>query len=136
MQRGLGRVVLMRCRSLLVGGVLSLALVGIGASAAIADEPTPGVGPGQASSPSVSPPSQQQIDDAKAALKRLRNQGTSRPARLAEVARPSDREDTGGVTSRISDQAWWTIGAGALVLLVASETTRLGVRRAKHRKGA
>ena len=38
--------------------------------------------------------------------------------------------------AQISDEAWWTIGAGALVLLVASEATRLGVRRAKHRRQA
>lgn len=126
----------MRCRALLVGAAIALALAAAGAAPAAADDPTPGAGPTQAPTPSISPPSQQQIDDAKAALDRLRNQGKNPPSRLTQVAGPTARDESGGVTSRISDQAWWTIGAGALVLLVASETTRLGVRRAKHRKGA
>ena len=126
----------MRCRALLLGGAIALAIAVAGAAPAQADDPTPGVGPSQASTPSVSPPSQQQIDDARAALDRLRNQGKKAPTQLTQVAGPTERKDSGGVTSRISDQAWWTIGAGALVLLVASETTRLGVRRAKHRKNA
>ena len=126
----------MHCRALLVVGALATALAGACIGPAVADDPTPGAGPTQVSNPSVSPPSQQQIDDAKAALDRLRNQGRSKPTTLSHVAGPATRPDEGGVTSRISDQAWWTIGAGALVLLVASETTRLSVRRAKHRKGA
>jgi hypothetical protein len=136
MGRDLGRAVLMRCRALLMGAAIAVALAAAGAAPAAADDPTPGAGPTQASTPSISPPSQQQIDDARAALDRLRNQGKNPPTRLAQVAGPTARDDSSGVTSRISDQAWWTIGAGALVLLVASETTRLGVRRAKHRKGA
>ena len=119
---------------------LAAALVGSAAAPATADDPTPGTVPAPAATPvttpAVSPPSQQQIDDAKAALERLRHPGTSEPTSLTEVAGPTARHDGGGVTSRISDQAWWTIGAGALVLLVASETTRLSVRRAKHRKRA
>jgi hypothetical protein len=138
MGHDLGRVVLRHCRGFLVGGALAAAIVLACGATAAADEPTPGAGPGQASTPAVSPPSQQQIDDAKAALDRLRNQGKTEPTGLSQVAGPTtprDDRDEGGVTSRISDQAWWTIGAGALVLLVASETTRLSVRRAKHRKG-
>ena len=84
---------------------------------------------------SVSPPSQKQIDDARAALERLRNQGKSTPTTLTKVAGPT-ADDEGSLTSRISDEGWWTIGAGLLVLLVASETTRLSLRRAKHRKQA
>jgi len=130
----------MHCRALLVAGALAAALTAALAGACVgpaaADDPTPTAGPTPASTPSVSPPSQQQIDDAKAALDRLRNQGKNQPTTLSHVAGPATRPDGGGVTSRISDQAWWTIGAGALVILVASETTRLSVRRAKHRKGA
>ena len=113
----------------LAGVLLAVTLVGIGAGPASAD-PTPTPTP----IPSVSPPSQQQIDDAKAALDRLRNQGKAPKTQLTQVAGPAT--DAGGVTSRISDQAWWTMAAGLLVLLVASETTRLSVRRAKHRRGA
>lgn len=124
----------MRCRVLL-GCVVVLAAATLGVSSASAADPTPTPAP----TPSVSPPSQQQIDDAKAALDRLRNQGKSRmatPTSLSQVAAPTDAPDARtSLTSRISDEAWWTLGAGLLVLLVASETTRLGVRRAKHRKG-
>jgi hypothetical protein len=139
MGRDLGRAALMRGRAgpgrPLAGALLTVALVvlggGPGAGAAVADH-TPAPGP----TPSVSPPSQQQIDDAKAALERLRNQGKAPGTRLAQVAGPTGAADRAGVTSRISDEAWWTLGAGLLVLLVAIETTRLSVRRAKHRKGA
>jgi hypothetical protein len=79
---------------------------------------------------SLSPPSKQQIDDARAALDRLKKAGKT-AAPHAEVAAP---KASSSVASRFSDQAWWTIGAGLLVLVVASETTRLSVRRAKHRK--
>jgi hypothetical protein len=79
---------------------------------------------------SLSPPSQQQIDDARAALDRLKKAGSTATPH-AEVAAPTA---SSSVTSRLGDQAWWTIGAGLLVLVVASETTRLSVRRAKHRK--
>lgn len=113
----------------LAGALLAVVLVGLGAGPAAAD-PTPPPDPIS----SVSPPTQQQIDDAKAALDRLRNQGKAPKTQLTQVAGPSG--DAGGVTSPVSDQAWWTIGAGLLVLLVASETTRLRVRRAKHRRGA
>lgn len=111
-----------------LAGVL-VAVTLVGAAPASAD-PTPTPTP----IPSVSPPSQQQIDDAKAALDRLRNQGKAPKPQLTQVAGPA--ADTRSVTSRISDQAWWTMAAGLLVLLVASEATRLGVRRAKHRRGA
>lgn len=79
---------------------------------------------------SLSPPSRQQIDDARAALDRLKKAGrTASPH--TEVAAPTA---SSSVTSRLGDQAWWTIAAGLLVLVVASETTRVSVRRAKHRK--
>lgn len=109
-----------------------------GAMPAWADQHVPTPTPTQASTPSLSPPSQQQIDDAKDAMERLRNQGKdgARPTARTKVAGPTaeavDSRDS--IVSRISDEAWWTIGAGVLVLLVASETTRLGVKRAKHRK--
>ena len=119
----------------LPGALLAAALLGAGAGPASAADPTPTPTPG-ATTPSISPPSQQQIDDAKAALDRLRNPGKSTPTTLTQVAGPTADEGRRSVTSRISDEAWWTIGAGLLVLLVASETTRLSVRRAKHRKGA
>ena len=120
--------------SLVLLGAVVVALVIAGP--ATAADPTPS--PAPLSTPvtmSVSPPSQQQIDDAKEALKRLRDQGSSTPKTLTRVAGPTSG-DRGSVTARISDGAWWTIGAGLLVLLVVSETTRLSVRRAKHRKGA
>ena len=118
--------------ALLVGALLVSALLVTGAGPATADDVTP------VPSPSLSPPSQQQIDDAKAALDRLRGKGTSTPTRLAQVAGPTteDERPEPSITSRISDEAWWTIGAGLLVLLVASEATRLNARRAKHRKEA
>jgi hypothetical protein len=132
MGRDLGRAALMRCRTwsfgaLLVGVLLVAALVGAGPASA--EDPTP------SPVPSVSPPSEQQINDARAALERLRNQGKKAPPQLSQVAGPT-ADDGGGVTSRISDEAWWTIGAGLLVLVVASETTRVSARRAKHRKEA
>jgi hypothetical protein len=122
--------------STLVTGALLAALATAGP--AFAADPTPAPDPFStpASTPVVSPPSQQQIDDAKAALERLRNQGKPSPAPLEQVAGPATRSGGVSVVSRISDEAWWTMSAGLLVLLVASETTRLGVRRAKHRKGA
>jgi hypothetical protein len=139
MGRDLGRAALMRGRArsfgvLLAGALLTAALVATVAGPASADDATP------APTPSVSPPSQQQIDDAKAALDRLRNQGKNTPTGLTQVAGPTTDHDQGAgtpsITSRISTEAWWTIGAGLLVLVVASETTRVNVRRAKHRKGA
>ena len=116
---------------------LVIALVTGGPASAADPTPTPDPFATEVSSPSVSPPSQQQIDDAKAALKRLRNQGKQTPAPIEQVAGPASGSDgRSSVVSRISDEAWWTIAAGLLVLLVASETTRLSVRRAKHRKSA
>jgi hypothetical protein len=134
MGRDLGRAALMRRRAwsfgaLLVGALLTAVLLGAGAGPAAADEPAP------TPIPPVSPPSEQQINDARAALERLRNQRKKGPPQLTQVAGASAGDD-GGVTSRISDEAWWTIGAGLLVLMVASETTRVSARRAKHRKEA
>src|SRR3954451_16155006 len=126
----------MGCRALLVPACATAVLVGPGVGAASADDPTPPV-PG-ATTPSVSPPSQQQIEDARNAMDRLRHPAgtrTTAPGTLTQVAGPLAAPKRGSVASRISDQEWWTIGAGARVLLVASETTRLSVRRAKHRKG-
>lgn len=118
------------------GALLAVALVVLSlAGPAAADDPAqPSTPP---PTPVLSPPSQEQIDDAKEALDRVRNAGKSpapAPDPITQVAGPT--EDGGSVVSRISDEAWWVIGAGLLVLLVASETTRLGVRRAKHRRGA
>ena len=71
-------------------------------------------------------------------LVRLRNQGKGTPTTVTQVAAPTsatgDRHHA--IRLRISDQGWWVVGAGLLVLLVASETTRVSVRRAKHRKQA
>ena len=125
----------MRCRARslgapLAGALLVCALLGLGAGPAAAADPVP------APTPAVSPPSQEQIDDAKAALDRLRNQGKKAPAQLTQVAGTTAEDEPGGVTSRISNEAWWTIGAGLLVLMVASETTRVSTRRAKHRREA
>jgi len=149
MGRDLGRAVPMRRPAPLIdtrsiGGLLAALLVAlvavvVCAGPASAVDPTPSPDPfaTEASTPSVSPPSQRQIDDAKAALERLRNQGRQTPAPIQQVAGPTSGAAGGAsVVSRISDEAWWTIAAGLLVLLVASETTRLSVRRAKHRKGA
>ena len=71
-------------------------------------------------------------------MDRLRGQGTAvTPAgRLSREAGPVADSDNGPVAPRISSEGWWTIAAGAMVLLVASETTRLGARRAKHRRRA
>jgi hypothetical protein len=131
-------VVLMGCRALLVAASASAVLVGPGVAAASADDTTPPA-PGSQVTPSVSPPSQQQIEDARNAMDRLRHPGATRsttPGTLTQVSGPLAGQDRGSVAPRITDQEWWTIGAGALVLLVASETTRLSVRRAKHRKDA
>ena len=128
----------MGCRALLVAVAAIAALVGPGVPAAFADDVGPTVPGGQAT-PAVSPPSQQQIEDARNAMDRLRHPGTAgtrTPGTLAKVSGPLSEPRGRSVTSRISDETWWTIGAGALVLLVASETTRISVRRAKHRKGA
>jgi hypothetical protein len=130
----LGRPVLRAARALVAGGLLVAAL----ATPAVAADPTPAPSPAASPVSTLPPPSQQQIDDAKNALNRLR-----RPARapatptttIAQVAGPVAPRP-GSVASRISDEAWWTLGAALLVLLVLSETTRISVRRAKHRKEA
>jgi hypothetical protein len=134
------KAVLRHGRAIVVGGLLAVALAAVVAPAGWAADPTPSPTP---TSPSVSPPSQQQIDDAKNALERLRNhdrsRGTATPAArpsqtISEVAGPVAGPKRPPLPARISDQAWWTIAAGVLVLVVASEATRLRVRRAKHRR--
>lgn len=134
MGRHLGLTVLRHGRVVLSAAVLTLALAGAMPAAAYADETAPVPGPTRV--PTVSPPSQQQIDDAKSALERLRSGGATTPPVLTQVAGATLPERAEARAPRISDQDWWTIGAAALVLLVLSETTRLSVRRAKHRKDA
>jgi hypothetical protein len=122
-------------RALIGGAVLASTLVVSGAAAAAADDPAPTPVPTAGST--VSPPSQQQIEDARTALDRLKHGSrTATPATLTEVSGPTGGSRPGSVASRISDEAWWTGGAGLLVLLVASEATRLSARRAKHRGSA
>lgn len=120
--------------AILIGSAVLGAVI-LGGGPAAADEPTVPT-PTVAPTPSLSPPSQQQIDDAKDALERLEDPGTPTPTPLTQVAGPTSEPEPGSFTSRISDEAWWTLGAGLLVLVVASEATRIGVKRAKHRKGA
>lgn len=133
MGRDLGIAVLTHGRALLPAVVLA---VGLGVAPAYADEPASPAVPSAVPSPTLSPPSQQQIDDAKSALDRMRNAGTTPTTVLTQVSGPTDPGSDAAATPTISAQGWWTIGAAALVLLVMSETTRLTVRRAKHRKGA
>ena len=134
------KAVLRHARAVALGGLLAVALAPAVASAGWAADPTPAPGPSQPT-PSISPPSQQQIDDAKNALERLRNHHSSRGATtpgstptetISQVAGPVAGRRA--LTPRLSDQAWWTIASGALLLVVASEASRLRVRRAKHRK--
>jgi hypothetical protein len=129
MGRQLGRSVLRR-GCVLVGGVLLAGVLGTGVSWADGPDPLPSPSP----SVSVSPPSQQQIDDARDALERLRQQGvrSTAPA-LAQVAAPEAADGASSVAVRMSDGAWWTLCAALLVLVVASEASRLGARRARHR---
>jgi|SRR5690349_20065638 hypothetical protein len=128
----LGKAVLRAGRAAALGLLLAASVAGpFAAAPAWAADPTPA----PPATPSVSPPSQAQIDDAKAALDRLRNEGKRTPTQLTQVAGPTGGGDKSGI-AQISDEAWWTLGAGLLVLVVASETTRLGVRRAKHRRRA
>jgi hypothetical protein len=130
------RAVLRYACALVVGGLVVTTL----AAPALAVDPTPSPAPGidPGSVTTLAPPSQQQIDDAKNALDRLRRPTRVTPSTpattLTQVAAPVAPPGRASVTSRISDQAWWTIGAGALVLIVLSETTRIRVRRGKHRK--
>jgi hypothetical protein len=84
---------------------------------------------------SLSPPSQQQIDDARDALNRL-EQGSAATTSASPVVEVAGPQDPRSVSSRLRDANWWILGAGLLVLVVASEVTRIGVRRAKHRKEA
>lgn len=128
-------------RRTLLGALLVVVLAATGTAPCRAADPTPTPTPDpfQVSTPSLSPPSEQQIKDAREALDRLRNQGKGAGATqttVAEVAGPTAAAKGGSVASRISDEGWWTIGAGLLVLLVLSETTRVSVRRAKHRRRA
>lgn len=138
----------MRAKAVLLGGLVAVALAPIVASAGWAAvwaaDPTPA--PAPQTTPSISPPSQQQIEDARNALDRLRHHsgpgGSATPTagpteEISEVSGPVAGPVAGrgrpSLTSRISDQAWWTIASGVLVLAVASEATRLRVRRGKHR---
>ena len=132
----LGRPALTRGRALVVGGVVTVALVVLpGAAASAADpSPAPAPTPGPTQAATVAPPSQQQIDDARSALDRLRSPAKA-PRTLTQVSGPT-HPGSRSVRWQISDQAWWTLGAALLVLLVLSETTRISVRRAKHRKDA
>lgn len=134
MGRDLGIAVLRHGRAFLPAAVLAIVL---GTTVpAYAVDPTPAPGPAAVPSPALSPPSQQQIDDAKDALNRLRNAGTTPTPVLTQVSGPAAPAKDAAVARTISDQGWWTIAAAALVLVVLSETTRLTVRRAKHRKEA
>jgi hypothetical protein len=133
MGRDLGIAVLRHGRALLPAAALAAALATSCPVPAYADDPTPAPAPAQAPSATLSPPSQQQIDDARSALDRLRNGATAPAPVLARVSGPT-APSRRPQAPRISDEGWWTIGAAALVLLVLSETTRLSVRRAKHRK--
>lgn len=125
-----------RGRALVLGGVVTLALVVLPGPAATAADPSPAPAPnpGPTQSATVAPPSQQQIDDARSALDRLR-QPAKAPRTLTQVSGPTHPRSR-SVRWQISDQAWWTLGAALLVLLVLSETTRISVRRAKHRRDA
>lgn len=123
-------------RALVLGGVVTVALVVLPGPAATAADPSPAPAPnpGPTRSATVAPPSQQQIDDARSALERLR-QPAKAPTTLTQVSGPTHPRSR-SVRWQISDQAWWTLGAALLVLLVLSETTRISVRRAKHRRDA
>ena len=132
MGRDLGIAVLRHGRAALPAAVLAVAL-GVVALVPAYGDPTPSA-PGPSQAPTLAPPSQQQIDDARSALDRIRNAGTSPTPELTAVSGPTVPSARRPMTSRIGDQGWWTIGAAALVLLVLSESTRLGVRRARHRK--
>jgi hypothetical protein len=133
----LGRPAVTRGRALVAAGVVAVAVVPVlvllPAAPSAAQDPTPA--PGPTLGVTVSPPSQQQIDDARSALDRLRQPARTPTTTIAQVAGPVDPK-SGSVRWQVSDQAWWTLGAALLVLLVLSETTRISVRRAKHRKDA
>ncbi|RNM16267.1 hypothetical protein [Nocardioides pocheonensis] len=132
----LGRPALTRGRALVLAGVVTAALVVLPGAAATAADPSPAPAPtpGPTQSATVAPPSQQQIDDARSALDRLRRPAKA-PKTLAEVSGPTHPKSR-SVGREISDQAWWTLGAALLVVLVLSEATRISVRRAKHRRDA
>src|SRR3954452_22460627 len=98
----------MGCRAMLVAVAVTAVLVGPVVPAASADDvgsPTPA--PAGRATPTVSPPSQQQIDDARNAMERLRQRGSrgtatpSTPATLSQVAGPLGASSTRSVTSRI-----------------------------------
>jgi hypothetical protein len=133
----LGRPALTHGRALVAGGVVTAALVPLlvllPAAPCAAQDPTPAPLPTQGAT--VAPPSQQQIDDARSALNRLRQPAKSPSTTIAQVAGPVAPKAR-SVRWQVSDQAWWTLGAAVLVLLVLSESTRISVRRAKHRKDA
>jgi hypothetical protein len=91
------------------------------------------VTPGPVADPTAPPPSQQQIEDARNALNRLNGTGqpTVQPT-AAEVAGPRRLGGDGLLTS----QQWWTLAAGLLVLLVASDAFRLNPRPRGGRRKA
>lgn len=134
MGRNVRGAVLRHACALVVGGLVATALAAPATAADPTPSPAPGLDPG--SVVTLAPPSQQQINDAKNALDRLRRPTRATPSKpattLTQVAAPVAARAP--VTSRISDEAWWTIGAAALVLLVLSESTRIRGRRGKHRK--
>src|SRR4051812_26927472 len=114
MGRDLGRRALTHGRAVLVGAALTTTLLGSVAAPAAADDITPGAQPTPVSIPTVSPPSQEQIDDARNALARLESPGaTTTPTHLTRVVSAVD--DSGGpVTPQISSDGWWTIAAGVM----------------------
>lgn len=122
--------------ALVAGGLVATALAAPAVAADPTPSPAPGLDPGSVAT--LAPPSQQQIEDARNALARLRRPKRTIPSTpattLTQVAAPVAPARRASVTSRISDEAWWTIGAAALVLIVLSESTRVRVKRGKHRK--
>ncbi len=76
----------------------------------------------------VSPPSQQQIDDARNAMQRINQiqQGKQVAAPAASVPQEEAAVVSGG-TGRFAQADWWMVGAGAFLLLVMVELIR-GIR--------
>lgn len=72
----------------------------------------------------VEPPSQQQIDDARDAMRRVNQIGHA--TRAAAPAVPREETAIGG-PGPLAGTDWWTVGAGAFLGLVAVELIR-GIR--------